>query len=79
MKEPKCYTIKVSGRRECLIEGTLEYLTNYFGYTLEIGHSCDSKISIRPKTIKSFLSNLQRSLDIKEAACYSRTYIELIT
>lgn len=60
------------------IKRTLPDLLQYFGYTLEIGHSWNSKISRYPKTIKSFMKNLQMSYEEKEAACYSRTYVNLV-
>lgn len=58
--------------------GTLEELINCFGYTLEIGNSWNSKINRNPKTIKSFISNLQKAYEEKEASCYDRTSVELV-
>lgn len=60
------------------VEGTLEYLINYFGYTLEVGASWNRKINRYPTTIRSFVSNLQKSYEEQEAACYDRTYVELV-
>ena len=82
LKEPKVYKVKIthSKREDKIVEGTLDYLINqYFGYTLEIGASWNPKIQRYPKTIKSFVSNLQKSYEEKEAACYERTYVYLIT
>jgi len=75
----KIYRIRKDRKgRETIIEGTLDYLINYFGYTLEVGHSYNPKIQTKPKTIKAFMSNLKKSYDIKEGACYERTYVELL-
>lgn len=63
--------------RDTEITGTLEYLIKYFSYTFEIGYSWNKKINTQPKTIKSFISNLEKSLDEKEGACYERTFIKL--
>lgn len=60
------------------ITGTLDELIDYFGYTLEVGHSYKSSILLKPKTIKSFLSNLDRAFDVKEGKCYERTLIEYL-
>lgn len=59
------------------ITGDLDYLINYFSYTLEIGASYNPKINRHPKTIKSFISNLKEALNEKEGACYNRTLISL--
>lgn len=77
-KKEKTYKIQISGRRESVVEGTLDYLNEYFGYTLEIGHSWNPKIVLRPKTITSFVSNLQRAYGEKEACCYNRTFVHLV-
>lgn len=80
-KKEKTYKVRITHDRrgERIVEGTLHYLVNqYFGYTLEIGHSHNARIQRHPKTIKSFISNLQRSYDEKEAACYDRTFVELV-
>ena len=59
----KEYTIiKYRKGREKDITGTLEYLINYFRYTLECGNSYKKKISLTPKTIKSLVSNLNKSV-----------------
>jgi len=75
----KEYTlIKTHTRRNTKeITGTLEYLTDYFSYTLEVGNSWNSKINTKPKTIKSLVSNLNKSFYEKESNCYERTFIEL--
>jgi hypothetical protein len=75
----KEYTIIVDhdkrGKKE--VKGTLDYLNNYFSYTLLIGNQSKSSINKNPKTIKSFISNLQKSYDEKEAALYDRTSVSL--
>lgn len=58
-------------------EGTLEQLIDCFSYTLEIGHSWNNKINRYPKTIKTFVKNLQSSYEEKEASCYKRTFVSL--
>lgn len=78
MQKIKTYKIKkVYKNRENIIEGTLDYLTKYFSYTLEVGYFYNNKINRKPKTIKSLMSNLEKSLDIKEGYCYERTYLTL--
>lgn len=77
-KQPKIYTvIKTRKGRTDEIQGTLEELISYFGYTLEVGHSWNPKIQRNPKTIKSFISNLKKSYDEKEGSCYERTSVNL--
>jgi hypothetical protein len=77
----KIYKVKVINKtnRESIYEGTLESLIIVFSYTLEVGYSLNKKINKQPKTIKSFITNLKNSYLIKEASCYNRTFIELIT
>jgi len=86
MKTEKVFTLIVSksiGRgnrpdpppRE--VTGTLEELKKYFSYTLEVGNSWDKKVNMNPKNITSFVNNLQRAYEAKEAQCYDRTSVEL--
>lgn len=70
--------IKTRKGIETIIEGTVERLTEYFSYTLEIGASYNNKINRKPKTISSFMKNLQLSLDEKEGSCFERTSIKLV-
>lgn len=66
-KAPKVYTIIKTRRgiaRE--ISGTLEELISYFAYTLECGKSYEhekgnKKINVKPKSIKSFVANLNNA------------------
>lgn len=75
----KEFTIKKTRKgRETIITGTLEYLQQYFNYTLECGASWNRKINATPKTIKAFIKNLQASYEEVEASCYERTHVELI-
>ena len=60
------------------VKGTLEDLIGYFGYTLEIGNSHKRSINKEPKTIKAFMKSLSDSYDVKEAALYNRTSIDLV-
>ena len=83
----KTYTIQTSKdgglssrpTRVKQISGTVEELTQYFGYTLAVGNSHDKRVNEHPKTIKSLLTNLTRAFGIVEGCCYSRTSIDLIT
>ena len=78
LKQPKTYTVIKSRKgRTDEIQGTLEEPISYFGYTLEVGHSWNPKIQRNPKTIKSFISNLEKSYDEKESSCYERTSVRL--
>ena len=76
----KIYKIKVTSQnnRETIKEGTISELTKYFSYTLEVGNSWNKRINKNPKTIKSFVTNLQNSYSEKESSCYNRTYVELM-
>jgi hypothetical protein len=76
----KIYSIKKSHtrREDTIITGTLPFLINYFSYTLEVGNSWNNKINRYPKTIKSFVKNLQMSFEEQEAACFNRTFISLV-
>ena len=63
---------------EKIYKGTLSELIEMFYYTLDLGNSVRKSINKNPKTINSFISNLRKSFEIKEAKCYDRTIIELI-
>ncbi|ATN95091.1 hypothetical protein [Leptospira phage LE4] len=84
MEEPKRYSIKIvkskmrGNDQEKIVENkTLEELIEYFSYTLSIVNFGRDN-SQDPKTIKSFVSKLQKGYDKKEARCYDRTFVELI-
>ena len=76
----KIYTInKTHPRRGTkMVSGTLDELIKHFGYTLECGKSWNFKINSRPSTIKSFVSNLQKSYAEREHLCYERTHVSLV-
>lgn len=75
----KVYKLKKEYKgRENIIDGTLEELIKYFSYTLEIGNSWNRKINRKPKTIKTFVKNLQLSYEEKESSSYNRTFVYLI-
>jgi len=83
MKTEKVFTIIVSNfgragdKPPKEVSGTLEELKKYFSYTFEVGASWDKKVNVNPKNITSFVNNLQRAYEAKEANCYNRTSIEL--
>ena len=65
MATKKIYTvIRSTIRSEREVSGTLDELTEYFSYTLEIGNSRDSRISRKPKTIKSLINAINKSISI---------------
>ena len=73
MKEKKKYTLirtrmffgsRPTSTKE--ITGTLEELTDYFSYTLSVGHSYKKSIPEHPKTIRSLVSAVNKSYDIKD-------------
>lgn len=77
-KKSKIYTIIVSNdTRSKEWNGTIEDLTSYFSYTLEIGNSIKKSVKRNPTTIKSLVSNLQKAFSLKESAIYNRTFITL--
>jgi hypothetical protein len=69
----KTYTI-IKNHRGRIHEhtGTLEELTNAFSYTLQCGHSWNSKIPTQPKTIKSLMSALSKSVHETQGSCYNQ-------
>jgi hypothetical protein len=76
----KKYTLKIDNDRRGsrTVTGTLEELTRDFGYTLEVGRSWDRRVNVSPKNIRSFVSNLQRAYEAKEARIYTRTFVSLV-
>lgn len=88
MKTPKLYNIQMSRQRSSLSSyrvsetgpRTVDELKQYFGYTLEIGRSWNSKIKHPSdiKTIKQLMTALEKSYEEKESACYNRTCLTLI-
>lgn len=53
------------------VSGTLEELTDYFSYTLMVGHEYKASIPLKPKTIKGLVSALNRAFDIKNGGMTS--------
>ena len=75
----KTYTIEKTHRgRTTQIVGTLEYLKDYFGYTLECGHSYNNKINRNPTTIKGLMTALEQSIDATQGSSYDPDYYALV-
>lgn len=79
----KQYTI-IKHRRGNTSEttGTIEELTEYFGYTLEVGKSWEHergnrKVNLHPKTGKQLVTSLNNATNNAAANGYSGTYYEL--
>ena len=78
MKAPKVYTLTWNRRgTDRSTSGTVEQLTQYFGYTLVGGNSYNPKINCKPKTIKALVSAINRSLDETCGACFDRKYVSV--
>ena len=74
----KTYTIiKTRRGQDTEVTGTLDYLISYFGYTLKAGHSYNSKISTQPKSAKSLVSNLNKSVTELQRGSYDPNYYQL--
>lgn len=73
----KTYTIsKIHNGNVHQTSGTLEELIEYFGYTLECGHSWNHKLQLKPKTIKSLVSTLNKCV-AETSRSYDPDYYEL--
>jgi len=59
------------------VSGTVEELTKYFGYTLEVGHSYNQKISRHPRTAASLVSNLNKAVAEKMRGSYDPDHYTL--
>jgi hypothetical protein len=59
------------------MSGTLEELTEHFGYTLEAGRSYDSKVPLKPKTAKSLVSALNRATDSLQRGSFDPNFYKL--
>jgi hypothetical protein len=70
MKITKCHK-----DRETVFEGTLEELIQAFSYTLNCGHSWNNKINKHPTTLKSLISNINKSYKETQGACYNQDYV----
>jgi hypothetical protein len=74
----KIYTVKINDKNSRTTSGTLEELKKYFSYTLLCGSEYEKSINANPKTIKSLISNVNKSYDAIAANGYSDKSIELI-
>ena len=80
----KTFKVKItksgmSGSRETIYEGTVEYLVgNVFGYTLECGNSWNHKINRKPKSITALVTALNKSYNEIEGG-FTRSWAEVIS
>lgn len=59
--------------------GTIDELVrDVFGYTLECGHSWNSKINMRPKTGAALVKALNQSVAETQGGCYEQDSYELV-
>lgn len=70
--------IKTHRDRRTLWVGTLAQMTDAFSYTLECGNSWNHKIKTAReiKTLKSLVSNLNKSVDETQGGCFDRDFYE---
>lgn len=70
--------IKTHRGRRILYCGTIAQLADAFGYTLDCGNSWDCKIKTAReiKTLKSLVSNINKSYDGMQCSCFGRDYVE---
>lgn len=70
--------IKTRHDRRTLWVGTLAQMTDAFSYTLECGNSWNHKIKTAReiKTLKSLVSNLNKSVDETQGGCFDRDFYE---
>lgn len=81
MKVEKTYVMhKWYGRsnQDYYVKGTLAQLTNYFGYTLKCGNSWNRSIPTKPKTIKSLVLALNKSVAETQGSCYNQDFYKLV-
>lgn len=64
VKYSKLFTGYCRQSDERVIEGTIDELVTYFGYTLLIGSQRDARIPLRPRTIKSLVKALNDSAQV---------------
>jgi hypothetical protein len=69
--------VKYHRGRETLCVGTVAQLADAFGYTLECGHSWNPRIKRESeiKTVKSLVSNLNKSYRETMGGCYDPDYV----
>ena len=70
--------IKTHRGRRTLWVGTLAQMTDAFSYKLECGNSRNNKIKTAReiKTIKSLVSNLNKSVKETQGGCFDRDFYE---
>ena len=69
----KVYTIEKTRRgRTTTYTGTIEELTKTFAYTLDCGHSWNSRISTKPRTVTALVNSLDRCVDELQGGCFER-------
>ena len=81
MKAEKTYVIHhyyARSSRDYYVKGTVAQLTDYFGYTLTCGNSWNPRIPTKPKTAKSLVSALNKSVYETQGSCYNQDYYELV-
>lgn len=75
----KTYTIAKTRRgRTTEKTGTLEELKEFYSYTLECGHSWNPKINKNPKTIKSLMTAIEKSVQELQGGNFDQDFYELV-
>ncbi|MDD5301542.1 MAG: hypothetical protein PHS14_00420 [Elusimicrobia bacterium] len=69
--------IKTRRGKTSEVSGTIAELTKYFGYTLLVGHSYNSRISLKPRTAESLVTNLNRAIEEKQRGSFDPDYYAL--
>ncbi len=69
--------IKTRRGKTTEVSGTVPELTNYFSYTLLVGNSYNSRISLKPRTAESLVTNLNRAIEEKQHGSYDPDHYEL--
>ena len=78
MKTYIVYKYYARSSRDYFVKGTLPELIDYFGYTLECGNSWNPRITRNPKTAKSLISALNKSVKETQGSCYNQDFYELV-
>lgn len=68
---------RTRGSREEDWIGTVDQLRDAFGYTLEVGHSHNSRINRNPTTARSLETNLNKSYDVKYGSTYTSVSVDI--
>lgn len=77
-KKNSVFTLQISGRRDKSICGSLEFLVSHFEYLLKSGNEKNTKIEVKPATIKSLINNVNKVYAQREKASYYPTKITLL-